>query len=326
MGTSHVKSPCCRVGVRRFGSRRRQCVICHRTWRIRKKRRGRKSRRPQSDIVRAYLGDRLGRFAYGDPQREQMQRRIRKGLTAYIAHLGDAFPKGEGPLIAVADGMWQMVAGQRCTVYLILLRPLHEHHAWILPPIVVPGKESGTGWGIAVEEIPPALRKRMVALVCDGEPSLIGIGRQEGWHIQRCWFHLFASIRNYVRTGPMSKQPLLGQTILETLRTALTVQDDYALTDALGTLSMLASIVKNPLLRTKLTGFVRHADDYRTYLIHPHLHLPTTSNSAESLIRCIRNLLSRARGFRTPASFTSWVRAYCHYKQTMMCNGKDQPN
>src|SRR5512145_827961 len=45
MHSWHAKSPCCRAKIYHFGSRRRQCSHCKRTWRIRNKRRGRKPRR-----------------------------------------------------------------------------------------------------------------------------------------------------------------------------------------------------------------------------------------------------------------------------------------
>src|SRR5438132_9297316 len=57
MHSWHAKSRCCRAKIYHFGSRRRQCSQCKRTWRIRKKQRGRKPRRARPGTLKAVLLD-----------------------------------------------------------------------------------------------------------------------------------------------------------------------------------------------------------------------------------------------------------------------------
>src|SRR3990167_1503103 len=47
----HAKSPCCRARVVKFGARRRQCAFCKKTWRLRKKKRGRSRLRGNSPLL-----------------------------------------------------------------------------------------------------------------------------------------------------------------------------------------------------------------------------------------------------------------------------------
>ena len=58
MHSWHAKSRCCRAKIYHFGSRhRRQCSQCKRTWRIRKKRAGRKRHRMRAGALKAVFVD-----------------------------------------------------------------------------------------------------------------------------------------------------------------------------------------------------------------------------------------------------------------------------
>lgn len=324
MKNLHAKSPCCRGRIIKFGKRRRQCTSCGKTWRIKQKKRGRDKFRISDQLILDYLNKK--RFVFKTKaDQERFRYRLTLSLNYFLARSKWLYPPENIPLIAVVDAMWETVEGIDCAVYVILLRPVDSDQAWILPPVIVPERESANGWEITLGSISIELKQRIIALVCDGEPHLVFQAKQLGWLIQRCHFHLIASIKNYVTNNPLSRRRLLGKMVLEAVHTALATIDETKLETALDDLILISKITKNRKLKSRLTGFVKHINDFRTYLKYPKLNLPHTSNAAESLIQCIRDLQYRARGYRTAGSFIKWVKAVCLFKKTMGCAGKNQP-
>ena len=96
MHSCHAKFPCCQAKIYHFGSRRRQCSQCKRTWRIRKKRRGGKPRRTRPGVLKAVLldGRTLKTLAprYGLTD-QALTRRFRRGRELRIAISGFALAK-----------------------------------------------------------------------------------------------------------------------------------------------------------------------------------------------------------------------------------------
>lgn len=324
MNILHEKSPCCQGKIRRFGKRRRQCGVCKKTWRVWKKKRGRDHLKPNVEMVVKYFsGYKL--VSRSKINREYIRRRLNLSLNKYLKDNPWKEPIIQGPLIVIVDAMWHTVENLDCTVYLALIRAADSNQSWILPPVIVPGQESAIGWQITLENIPNTFKKRIKALVCDGYPHLVYHAKQLGFLIQRCHFHLIASIKNYVTTGPLSHNQSLGKMILTATQIAINTPDPEKLVQALDEIWMLIKLVKSKKLNSRLRGFLRDLDDFRTYRIHSELNLPTTSNAAESLVQCVRDLLYRARGFRTAKSFIKWIKAICIFKKTIVCNGKYQP-
>ncbi len=220
----HAKSPCCRGGIRKYGIRRRQCTLCKKTWRVRKKKRGRKHLRITPHLAERYLTKSTGTMhAYARirsmPQ-ETMRRRFIQSRTAMLARTPWEFPQLDEPLIAIADAMWHASEGIKCTTYFIVLRPVSSSRAWIMPPVTVPGTESWAGWRIAWEEVPVACTQRILALVCDGKQSLQVIGKQRGWKVQLCHFHLMALIKNYATGHAGTRWQERGRLILDTIQSS----------------------------------------------------------------------------------------------------------
>ena len=58
--------------------------------------------------------------------------------------------------------------------------------------------------------------------------------------------------------------------------------------------------------------------DIRTYLQHPELHLPTTTNTIESMNKLIRK---QCRCLKTPQSLQRWATAFIRMRPTITCNG-----
>ena len=277
-------------------------------------------------MARRYLETKKHRIKNLSVNKEFIRQRLELSLNKYLTNTAWSYPEASTPLIAIADAMWQMIEQQMCCVYFVLLRPVNSDTAWIMPPCIIPGGESAVGWQITLDCIPDQLRNQIKAIVCDGDPHLVHQARTTyGWLIQRCHFHLMASLKNYATTGPLSRNQPLGKLVLTVARTALATSDELELEEALLEIQLLSKHVKNKNLRARLRGLLKYIDDFRTYQKYPELNLPTTSNAAESLVQCVRDLQYRARGFRTISSVTKWITAVCLTKKKIICNGVYQP-
>ena len=329
----HEKSPCCRGIIRRFGKRRRQCSVCKKTWRVWRKKRGRKRARPASAPITAYFShrSRTVRASADDrsKSKSRVQRRLARSLAAFVAIQHNAWraliPKHE-ELLLVADAIWHRIRKEKYTIYVMLLRPKYGNNAVILPPQLIIGHEDAAGWQQALQTIPPALRMRIGALVCDGGTGVISLAHRNGWLLQRCHFHLLSAVQNYLTTGPRSKNRPFAQEIMREVQKALTTSTEEAARDPLAHLAVIRATTRSRGVRRVLGGFLLHWREYRTYLARPEWLLPTTSNTAESFIQCVRDLMYRCRGFRTKEKCIMWITALAAHKKTIRCNGKNQPN
>lgn len=254
------------------------------------------------------------------------QARLRVLLRQYIQ--STPWPKvPQGKLIVIADGMWEYHAGQLHTFYFILLRSICSSTAVITPVFLAPGSERTTdGWEKAFQQLPPGVRRRIVAVVCDGAQGLINFARLQGWAVQRCQFHLKARLAHCVSPGPRNRNPALGQRIQQLVQIILTHPSEVLVNTKLQELQILSNYTSLKGLHQVVSGFVKHQADYRTYLRYPDWHLPITSNSAECLIGQIRDLQYRAHGFRSIASLKLWIEAWCKYHKTITCRGHYPPN
>ena len=321
----HEKSPCCQEKVRRFGKRRRQCTLCLKTWRVWKKKRGRDARRIPPLAIPAYLENRSPRTRMKLPTRRS---RLRKALVKFNASTPwPSVPNTQEPLILIADALMQFFRGKPWTVYMLLVRPVKSRQAYILPPVLRQGREHAPeGWAKALDTIPENVRSRIISLVCDGAVSLVFSGKKRGWEIQRCHFHLRWRIANYVRTGALSRNPRDANAVKALVDAFLSHPNEQVAKRNLARLDILRSSLASQGLRRVLSGFLKCHTDFRTYLRHPEWHLPATTNSIEHLIGNVRDVQRRARGFPNPSSFFQWLVAVCKHRQTVTCNGKNQPN
>jgi hypothetical protein len=329
MKTLHTKSPCCHASVQRFGIRRRRCAQCHTTWRIRKKKRGRKQHRADHTLALAYLRKeipsvRLLAQQY-DCGKDRIHTLLRRSLAVYVAREEEQWSRVllDAPhLIAVADAIWYHVGKEFYTIYIMLLRPATSTDAVICPPIVLSGREDLAGWEQAFASLPPVLQKRIIALVCDGATSLIALARSRHWILQRCRFHLIAAVQNYLTTGRRSTHRAYAFRVLRTVQALLATHEPGEIKKIRRAIRGIRHQSKSRGLRRVLSGFLKTYPDYHAYLRYPELNLPTTSNAAESCIQCIRDLMYRCRGFRSYSSLLLWLTAFALFKKTIRCNGK----
>lgn len=329
----HAKSPCCRASIQRFGQRRRRCAKCCRTWRVHKKRRGRKQKRVNQSLAISYLERSIPSLRIIAKQKgcskDSIQVMLRRSLELYVKQRKKQWwlsLKSGGSLIAVADAIWYHVGKEFYTIYIILLRPVESTEAIICPPVIIQGREDFNGWEQVFNSLPRCLKKRIIALVCDGATSLVNLARLNKWIVQRCHFHLIASVQNYLTTGPRSAYRDYAFYVLDTVRELLRTNDSKNVQRLRRKLWEIRLKSKSRGIRRVLGGLIKHYKDYHAYLNYPELNLPTTSNSVESFIQCVRDLMYRCRGFRSYTTLNNWLTVLSLFKKTIRCNGKNQPN
>ena len=327
METLHAKSPCCRGRIYRFGKRRRQCSKCSRTWRIRRKRRGPKRKRISATIIPRIVREGVtvtsiarrrhcSATAIQDHVQRAMEQLLRSSNRSEIP---------EGPLILIIDGMWLRFRGSGWHImYLMALRAIDDNVAYFVDPVSLPGKETSVGWHEAMATLPQSVRQRIVALVSDGLRGVKPLAQANGWIFQRCHFHLFAKFqqKHILRIYRVASRQVRDD-ILATLEEAVRTTSENRLRELQNTLRKLSDHPACPwYLRMQVREFLRYLDDFRTYLRYPRLHLPTTTNTVETMIRLLRRLVRQSHGFRTPASAYRWITTFIRLKRTIACNGK----
>jgi hypothetical protein len=326
----HAKSPCCRKKVYRFGKRRRQCSRCQKTWRIRKKKVGRKLKKESSQFALRYLHHEVpslyAKALASGLSDDKLRTRLVKSRNQLLKRMRWPILPRKKPLIALADAMVCYVDNSWYTFYLIVVKKSQQQYATIARPYVRKGTEVWLGWHEAFKRLPLKTKAAIVALVCDGHIGLVSTAKRENWILQRCHFHLVARLQSRRSKWHLSRHGdegrllyafvsnVMNNTSLDSISTSLERLHEYLQTSPLGE------------LRNIIMGFTKHYMDYRSYLTYPTLNLPRTNNAVESMIGSIRSFCSRARGFRTISALTAWVDAVLKSKQRITCNGFYQPN
>jgi transposase-like protein len=326
MQSKHAKSPCCAARVRRFGPRRRQCVQCHRTWTVRPKKRGRPLHRTSTALLHRVLvkGYTLGQLfsdraavalpAYRYRFRQALQRWVSRPSPQHI-------PSGQ--LVLLTDGLWFEFEGIPWVLYLVALKPCRGHRATFLDPLLLPGREGAARWQQAVAAIPAHARKRIRAIVADNLPGIEKIARQQRWVLQLCHFHLLLKlqaprrrVRYALRGGAVREE------IYQSIRNALLLPEGKCLLQTLERLRRLSRGDCGTLrIKTVLCQFLVDLPFYRSYLAHPDLGLPLTTNAVESMCRLLREMLRSSRAGSNPRSLLLWATALIRLRPTVTCNG-----
>lgn len=326
MDSWHAKSRCCRAKIYHFGSRRRQCSYCKRTWRIRNKRRGRKPRRAPAQWLKAVFldGRTLKTLAprYGLTH-QGLSRRFRRELRKFAARPRRLrLPRGH--LILVLDGLYFRFRGKDWVLYVMAVKPCRQNRAIFLDPVLLPGRENMQGWSQALTTIPASIRKRIRASVSDEVAGIIRLGTTQGWIVQLCHFHLISRLQN-VR-GRRNRN-LAGRALREKLyqltRKALEIRAGPHLNTVLKELWRLVRRAKRlRVIRMIVREFLRRVNPFRAYQKHPELNLPTTTGSVEAMNRRIRDLMRQTRSISRPQALHRWATALIRMRPFVMCNGK----
>lgn len=323
----HEKSPCCQGQIRRFGKRRRQCSVCKKTWRVWKKKTGRKKIRTSPDFFNRYLDHRTPSLRGLARQRNLpewfLKYRLKISRRKFVSKTSwPPLPQDE-PLLAIADAAIQFVEGSFYTFYFILIRRVNDDFACPAPPYIRKGSEVAAGWYEAFRLLPEGTESSILALICDGHGGLTSLGKQRHWIVQRCHFHLIARIQSRRSKWKFSRHRAEGKLIYKLVKKVLTIKREKSIPKYLSKIKQLALLPTTSWeLKTTLLGFTKHYRDYRSYIYHPELHLPRTTNAIESVIGGIRNICRRAKGFRTLESFTNWTVAFLKAKRKFKCRGQ----
>lgn len=317
MANQHAKCPRCRRRGTRWGGTRRRCASCGVTWRVRKKKRGRNPIRHTAESARRYVMDREAvRLRNAASYRRIMSR------EALVRCLPWPEIPRSGPVIVIADAFLQYIEHAWYTWYCILVRSVAGEDAIILKPLCRKGTEVALGWHEAFTALPRTLLDRVKVLVADGHTGLILEAKRRGWLIQRCHFHLIARLqqrRSRFFRGSHQKE---GKRLYALVTNVVETQSLTLLACSLAELSRIGRTTTSADVRRVISGLLTHYEDYRTYLAHPELHLPTTSNTAEACVGLIRELCHRARGFRTVKSMNRWIEALIKVRKSIKCRGK----
>jgi hypothetical protein len=326
MQSKHAKSPCCAARVRRFGPRRRQCVECGRTWTVRPKKRGRPVHRSSAALLHRVLvkGYTVGQlFSHRTAVALPAYRyRFRQALQRWVSRPSpQKIPPG--PLVLLTDGLWFEFDAMRWVLYLVALKPCRGHQATFLDPLLLPGKEGASRWQRVVEAIPVDARTRIRAIVADNLPGIEKIARHHHWVLQLCHFHLLLKlqaprrrVRYTLRGGAVREE------IYQSIRNALLLPDGKRFAQTVEHLERLSWGDCGTLrIKTVLGQFLLDLPFYRSYLAHPELGLPLTTNAVESMCRLLREMLRSSRAGSNPKSLLLWVTALIRMRTTVTCNG-----
>lgn len=329
MTTIHGSFACLHRHVQKFGGRRRRCRDCSISWRVRSKRRGKKVHR-RARVLPAVLVDhasleRLARARRLSPA--QVRYRLRQEMVRELSQpLAQAFPPG--PCALLGDGLWFRFNRQRYVLYVLALKPLGQDRAYFLDPVLLKGRECLGAWEQALSVVPSEIQQRVQAFVSDGLRGLGTLARVQGWRHQRCHFHLISQLelQRGRRLKDYQERTYRDQTIL-TVRKILKVRNQVRLRELV---SELQALLGSPWCTTRLgqvvRDFLRELPDFRTYLKHPKLNLPTTTGTIESMNSLLRKALGK---LNSPDALMRWAVCFVRTHPSLCCRGfrsKHTPN
>lgn len=330
MKKKHEKSPCCREKIWRLNGRRRQCAKCQKTWRVWKRKRGRGKIRISPDTAHRFVFHRLlptrSRLSGRPFSRNKRQYRLAKSRhRCFSACPWPTAPK-KGKLIVIADALVKFVEKKWHTWYFALVRPIDSIWAIILPPYHRPGTETVMGWRKAFDALETDILSRIEAIVCDGHRGLVSESIWRKWKLQRCQFHLLARVQGRRSKRKSSRHYQEGRRLYKLIKQILEEPNEEKLPPVVNELEEIGWMSESPELRKTLSGFVNHFQEYRTCLKYPELKLPTTSNTAETLIGLVEEVGRRARGFKNLKTLNEWIFCVSKTRAVIKCNGKNIPN
>ena len=318
----HAKSPCCRGSINHFGKRRRQCSICKRTWRIRKKRRGRKRKRHAISLLQRILVE-----PYTIIQEQRHIHLSKSGIASrYVKAMRAIAARhplkrlSQGPYALLGDGLYFKFKRREWVMYLMAVKPARGHKAYFLDPVLLEGRECYERWVRAVATIPLNVKRHVCAFVSDGFRGSQLLSEQNHWLHQRCHFYLLAAlVRGKGKRRYRIRSSSLRDKILEATRVILDYRNERVLKQARKIIRTLINrTVCPPYIRKQALEFLEREQDFQTYLRYPSMHLPTTTSAIESTGRMVRRATRTAR---TPQSVLLRAIAFLRLKRYVICNG-----
>jgi hypothetical protein len=328
MATLHGKDHDCRDYMQRHGGKRRRCTRCGHTWSVRKKRRGPKPRRISRSLPKMVLVDHepTGRLSQRRRcSRGSLYRRARQAFDRLVQQPADARLQADQDLVLIVDGLWFTFQRRTWVLYNMALQPVGTDRACFLDPVMLEGSECGKRWRQALATaLTPAQRQRIRACVTDGFRGGKRIAAENGWVLQRCHWHVLATLRAFLGLRrKTTRGQAMRRAIYRRVREALQTPDE---TRAQELRRELVGLTEHRHCHTRLRyvvgGFVNDIDDFRAYIRHPSLKLPRTISAIESMHDQMRDAVSCVR---TPQAALRRVRSLLRLKPSVCCRAAKNP-
>ena len=228
-----------------------------------------------------------------------------------------------GPLVLLADGLWFEFNGIPWVLYLTALKPCAGSVATFLDPLLLPGREGASRWQQAFQAIPSSAAQRIQAMVVDNLPGMQKIAGQRHWALQLCHFHLLLKlqaqrgrVRHRLRGGAVREE------IQQLVRRSLELPDGRQLEANIKRLQRVSEgDCGTERMQTIIRAFLHDLPYYRSYLTYPHMNLPRTTNTVESMCRLLREMFRSSRAGSNPESVLLWATALIRLRPQVICNG-----
>lgn len=330
MTTQHGEISCRHLNIYGHGARRRRCAGCGKTWTRWKRKRGRTPRARRTKQLARTFKDKLTLVQQAKRSGvdiETLKKRHRLALQTLLTKSWPVRPP-HGQLILLLDGLWFTFLKKRWVVYLMALRSVKRDQAVFLRPLLRPEHESRQQWREVISTLPSGARQRICALVTDSFSGVKGLACSQGWVLQRCHAHLLRRIANVFGRRKRTLKWRRGRERAEALiRTLITARCPDMVARIVRTLQRLSDNPACPYkVRMIIREVVRFQEDFRAYLLHPHLRLPATTNTIESKNNYLREVTKRSHGLRTPGALERWIVAAVHYCPKSKCRPKNLQN
>jgi hypothetical protein len=319
-------SNCCHAKIIKYGSKRRQCTHCKRTWSIYPKKRGRKLIRVNSSNIATNLSSQESlrhKAQRLNKNRELIRRRHIRKIEQLLKTIPLSDPP-DGKLISIVDGMHLCVNKIHYTLYVILLKSINSDEAVIMEPYLLKGCESIIGWRKVFYELSEDTRNRIYAVVSDGITGMNSLCKENKWVLQRCHFHFLKTLQSLrgKRWSTVVNRDM-REDIYQSAKLLLTEKDEQKVKEIYVYLQKITRLDSCPKwIGRRVRGALRQWQDFRSYLKYSELNLPITSNSAESVMRLLADVKKQNRGFNNPQSFEKWAKTQLRIKKVIKCNGK----
>lgn len=282
-------------------------------------RRGRKSSRKQSGYLNKVFNDgfKVRQLSlYSKLSSDTIYKRFAKNLDSTINRVRVVRIRGT-KLIILIDAKWQYFKKELWTMYFLAVKSTDSGTVTVFDPIIKQGKESAANWDEIINQMPPAIKKRVVTLVSDGIRGIETIATNNGWVIQRCHFHLLSALQRMRGKRASTHGRIIREEIYCTVKLALAVTSINKLFILCRRLDVLAKQEGCPrAMRMVVRDFLRRLSEFRSYLNYPKLNLPTTTNVMESINSYIGRI---AKTTNTPKSWHKWAIACIRFKSKFTC-------
>jgi hypothetical protein len=220
-------------------------------------------------------------------------------------------------LILLIDAQWQYFDHKLWTLYFVSIKSVGSEFVTVLDPVLNEGKERMINWKQIIDNFPQGIKKRIIAVVSDGIRGIETVADDNGWVIQRCHFHLLSLLQKMRGKRASTPGRLLREDIYSSIKLALSEKSGSEL-DMI--CRRIANLANNPICpkRMKMAArdFLRRIHEFRSYIDHPDLKLPTTVNVMESINSFTRR---KSKTINNPQSWHKWAVACIRFKSKFNC-------